>query len=111
MAIIDTRGRLHGKIGPVVYRTVGNTNIAQIKAAKVRQTYATKESAIEFGLASNTAKVIRKALYPLTYTADGGMINRLNTAVLKCIKTAEGKEKGERDLHDADLRPLEGFPV
>lgn len=109
MAIIDSRGRLHGKVGPVVYRTVGKTSIVQIKAAKVRQTHATKESAVEFGLASNSARIIRMALFPLTYTADGGMINRLNTAVLKCIKSAEDLQKGERDLHDADLKNLEGF--
>jgi hypothetical protein len=109
MAIIDSRGRLHGRVGPVVYRTVGNTSIAQIKAAKVSQTFATKESAVEFGLASNTARAIRKALFPLTYTVDGRMINRLNTAVLNCIKAAEGMKKGERDLHDGDLRYLEGF--
>ncbi|HTN22029.1 MAG TPA: hypothetical protein VL125_16235 [Pelobium sp.] len=37
------------------------------------------------------------------------MVNRLTGAVLKCIKSSEEKARGERDLHDADLRHLEGF--
>lgn len=109
MAIIDSKGRLHGKLGNVVYRTVGKTAIVQSKAGEVKQTAATKQSAMEFGLASNCSKIIRTAFFPLTYTADGGMINRLNGAVLKCIKNSENQKRGERDLHDGDLKFLEGF--
>ena len=109
MAIIDSKGRLHGKLGPHVYRTIGDRSIVQSRAAKVRQTLSTRESALEFGMASNAARILRWAFLPLTYTADGGMINRMNVAVLKCIKDSREKKRGERDLHDGDLGNLAGF--
>lgn len=109
MAIIDAKGRLHGKVANYVYRTVGNTSILQSKPANIKQSLSTRESAMEFGLASNCARIIRQAFYPHALHADGSMINRLNVAVLKCIKNSYGKARGERDLHDADLKHLEGF--
>jgi hypothetical protein len=64
---------------------------------------------MEFGLASNCARIIRSAFYQYTAMADSGMINRLNVAVMKCLRNSYGKVRGERDLHDADLQHLEGF--
>jgi hypothetical protein len=108
MAIIDSRGRLHGRLGNAVYRTVGNTSIVQIRPSRVRQTLSTKESAMEFGLASNSGKILRDIFSTLACNSDGRMINRLNAALLKCIKDSE-LERGERDLHDGNPGHLQGF--
>ena len=108
MAIIDSRGRLHGRLGNVVYRTVGNTSIVQTKPSKIRQTLSTKESAMEFGLASNCGRILREVFAAFACNSDGRMINRLNAALLKCIKDSV-LERGERDLHDGNPGHLQGF--
>ncbi len=109
MAIIDKKGYIRGRIGNLVYRKVGDTNIIQSRPAKVRQTTATKESALEFGLASSTAKVLRYMFAGLSHYADGGMINRMNQCVLQAIRNGGGATRGQRDLHQGDLSLLEGF--
>jgi hypothetical protein len=108
MAIIDNRGRLHGRVGNTVYRTVGNTSIVQIKPSRVKQTLSTKESAMEFGLASNCGRILREIYATFASNSDGRMINRLNAVLLKCIKDSE-RERGERDLHDGHPGHLQGF--
>lgn len=109
MAIIDKKGFIRGRIGNTVYRKVGDTNIIQSRPARVRQTAATKESALEFGLASSTAKVLRHMFAGLSHYADGGMINRLNNTVLNAIRNGNGATRGQRDLHQGDLSLLTGF--
>ncbi|MFD1628482.1 hypothetical protein [Pseudopedobacter beijingensis] len=109
MAIIDKKGFIRGRIGNMVYRKVGDTNIIQSRPGKVRQTAATKESALEFGLASSTAKVLRQMFAGLSHYADGGMINRLNNTVLNAIRNGDGATRGHRDLHQGDLSALIGF--
>src|SRR5690606_26619675 len=109
MAIIDKKGFIRGRIGNTVYRKVGDTNIIQSRPARVRQTAATKESALEFGLASSTAKVLRHMFAGLSHYADGGMINRLNNTVLNAIRNGNGANPGQRHLHQGDLSQLVGF--
>jgi hypothetical protein len=109
MAIIDKKGRIHGKIGNLVYRTVGDTEIIQTKAARVKQTLSTKESAMEFGLASNSGRILRSVFNTFCCNSDGRMINRLNVILLKCIKDNLIQERGNRDLHDGNLEHLLGF--
>lgn len=109
MAKIDKKGFLHGKVGPIVYRVSRGQQIISRKPARVRQTHATKESALEFGLASSSACAIRYAFSSICFMGDQGMINRLNAAVMRCIKGNKGKMRGERDLHDGDLSQLQGF--
>lgn len=108
MAIIDKRGILHGSVNNIVYRGYLDKQVAQIKPKKFRQTLASKESSLEFGLCSSTARVIRYA-FGYTYSGyDGRMINRMNSAVRNGI-TASQKARGERDMNDADLSFLSGF--
>jgi len=90
MAKVDKKGFLHGKVGPVVYSVKWQQQFVSEKATDVKQTSATKESALEFGLASSSAFVIRDAFSSTCFMSDPGMINRLNVAVLRCIK---GKKK------------------
>ena len=108
MAIIDKRGILHGSVDNIVYRGYLDKQVAQIKPKKFKQTLASKESSLEFGLCSSTARVIRHA-FGYTYSGyDGRMINRMNSAVRNGI-TASQKARGERDMNDADLSFLSGF--
>lgn len=109
MAIIDKDGFIHGAVGTVVYRKVGSRKIVQSKPGKVKQTEATRESGLEFGLASSTARIIRKVMWPAYHTPDKSMPNRLTTRILKCINGSKTKGRGERDIHDGDLSYLTGF--
>lgn len=108
MAIKDSNGKIKGKIDNIVYRELGDTQIMQIAPARVKQTYATKLNALEFGLASTQAKVIRYVFRGIYEEPDGKMAARLNAAVAACIRTSE-KDIGDRDLHEADLSALKGF--
>ncbi|PWG77878.1 hypothetical protein DDR33_25190, partial [Pararcticibacter amylolyticus] len=70
---------------------------------------ASKESACEFGLASTSAKAIRQAFSPVHQNRhDKGVVNRFNSVVYRAIR-ASSKQRGERDIHDAQLDLLEGF--
>ncbi len=108
MATQDRNGKIRGKINNIVYRELGDKQVMQIAPARVRQTYATKLNAMEFGLASAQAKVLRRIFRGVYEEADGKMAARLNAAVAACIRTSD-KDIGERNLHDADLDPLRGF--
>ena len=109
MAIQDSRGRIRGPIGNIIYRVVGTANILQSRPRSVKQTAATKASGLEFGLASSAACVIRQAFSPIYQWYDGGMINRCTQAVLKSIRGSLSKPRGQRDLHDGDAGYLKGF--
>lgn len=108
MAVIDSKGRLHGKIGNVVYRTMGNIKIVQSRPARVRQTLSTKESALEFGLVSNCGRILRSLYSSFSSCSDGRLLNRMNVALLKTLKDTE-KPRGERDLHDGNVEHLKGL--
>ncbi len=108
MANIDSRGRLHGKIGNVVYRTVGNSNIVQSRPARVRQTLSTKESALEFGLVSNCGRIMRELYSGFSCYSDGRLLNRMNAALLKCLRDSE-RPRGERDLQNGNPEHLKGL--
>ncbi|PWG81427.1 hypothetical protein [Pararcticibacter amylolyticus] len=108
MAVIDRNGNWRGKVGNNVYRTVGSTQVVQIKPSNVRQTTATRESALEFGLASSAAMDIRYIISPAFHTTDRGMPNRLTNCIRRCMSLS-GKKRGERDIHDGDVSVFKGF--
>ncbi|SFC15624.1 hypothetical protein SAMN05421747_105110 [Parapedobacter composti] len=108
MAIQGRNGKIKGKINNIVYRSYRDKQVLQILPDRVRQTYATKLAALEFGLASIQAKILRRILCNFVGEYDGKMAVRLNAAVLECLRTSQ-REVGERTLHDADLGGLKGF--
>ena len=108
MATQDRYGKIRGKINNIVYRDVGDKQVMQIAPARVRQTYATKLNALEFGLASAQAKVIRDVLRGVYEEADGKMVARLNAAVAACIRSSD-RDIGDRNLHNVSLDSLKGF--
>lgn len=87
---------------------MGDKQVLQIAPARVKQTYATKLNALEFGLASAQAKVFRNFFSGLYEEADGKMAARLTAAVAACIRASE-RDIGDRNLHDVNLGPLKGF--
>ncbi|WP_207422955.1 hypothetical protein [Desertivirga brevis] len=110
MGKIDKKGVIHGGVDNVSYRTYRGQQIVQMKAGKVKQTIATKESGLEFGLCASTARVIREAFHR-TYKGgyDGPMINRFNSVVQSAVRACSTKARCQRNLHDADLSYLTGF--
>ncbi|WP_256012362.1 hypothetical protein [Desertivirga xinjiangensis] len=108
MARIDKNGIIHGSKANDVYREYQGKQVIQSKPKEFKQTPNSQEGNLEFSLSSTTAMAIRHA-FGYTYAGyDGKMVNRLNSAVYSCI-LASSKERGERDLNDADLSYLEGF--
>lgn len=108
MATQDRHGKISGKINNIVYRDWGDKQVLQMAPAQVKQTYATKLNALEFGLASAQAKAIRDVLRGVYEEADGKMVARLNAAVAACIRSSD-RDIGDRDLHYVSLDSLKGF--
>lgn len=109
MATIDKKGFIHGRIGNVVYRRLGDVTVVQSVPTKVRQTDATKLRAKEFGLASSAAKVLRQVFSGPATHADSRVVNRLGQAVLKAIRNGEPSAEDLGDLHHGNLSFIEGF--
>ncbi|WP_207536367.1 hypothetical protein [Desertivirga arenae] len=109
MAIVDKKGILHGPVDNILYRSYRGMQIAQIKPSKVKQSLASREASLEFGLAATTAASFRAVFFPGYKANDGGMANRLTALTLKSIKTATHKRRGERDIHDGDPDMFSGF--
>mgnify|MGYP003575539859 CR=1 FL=1 len=108
MARIDNKGIIHGTKANDVYRGYQGKQVIQSKPKDYKLTPNSKEGHMEFSLSSSTAMAIRHA-FGYTYAGyDGKMVNRLNSTVYSSIR-ASAKERGERDLNDADLSYLEGF--
>jgi len=108
MATQDRNGKIKGKINNIVYRELGDKQVLQIAPARVKQTDATKLNALEFGLASTQAKVLRSFLRGVYEEADGKMAARLTASVAACIRTSK-RSIGDRNLHDVPLDLLKGF--
>ncbi|RXF71078.1 hypothetical protein [Arcticibacter tournemirensis] len=110
MAVIDSKGGIHGTAGSVVYRSYRGMNIVQGRPRRFKQTQASQEAAGEFGLISQASKVIREAFRPFYHHFhDGGMVNRMTAAVSRSIRGSRSRERGDRDLHDGELSFLEGL--
>lgn len=109
MAIQEKNGMLRGKAGSVIFRKWRGLNVVQGLPRKGKQTLATKAAAIEFGRASATAARLRKSMGKFYQQADLGMANRLTRQVLRAIQQSPGRERLDRDMHDADLSHIQGF--
>ncbi|RXF67442.1 hypothetical protein [Arcticibacter tournemirensis] len=110
MAIIDSKGGIHGTAGSVVYRSYRGMNIVQGRPRRFKQAQASQEAAGEFGLISQASKILREAFRPFYHHFyDGGMVNRMTAAVSRSIRGSRSRERGDRDLHDGELSFLEGL--
>ena len=109
MAIVDKFGGIHGAFSNLIYRSYRNMRILQMKPKKVKQTNNSKQAGKEFGLSSCTGRIIREVFDVIYAGYDGEMVNRLCSQVYQSITASKTKQRGERDLHDAELSYLEGF--
>ena len=109
MATIDSKGRIRGTAGSVVYRTYRDKNILQGKPAKFKQTQESIKTSTEFGLSSSTAAIIRQAFEPAYLHRDGTAVSRSTQLVYRSIRNSFSGSVGMRDLHDADLSHLNGM--
>ncbi|WP_207535920.1 hypothetical protein [Desertivirga arenae] len=109
MAIIDKKGFFRGPVGKLNFRYYRGKQIAQSKSENINQTVPSRESGLEFGLCSGSARVMREAFAPTFYDYDGPMVNRFTSAVRNAFTACRHKVRGERDMHDVDLNYLLGF--
>lgn len=109
MAIQDNDGFWRGKKGDSVFRRLNDKKVVSQAPRPRKQTLSSIGSYSEFGFASNTAKAIRLALGIYYMGLDGGLPNRLNSAVRAALFRSPEAPTGKRDLHHADLSPLVGF--
>lgn len=112
MARIDKNGGLRGSVGNVSYRISNGQNILQSRPGKgnTKVHEVSLENNNEFFLASNRARIIREILSPVIRGYyDGAMINRLNSAVVKTIRSNDALPVGYRDIQDGKLSLLQGF--
>ncbi|GAA4806379.1 hypothetical protein GCM10023231_39500 [Olivibacter ginsenosidimutans] len=108
MAINDKKGHVHGKIGPLVYRSSKGQQIVQSLPRKFKQTTSTKLTGHEFGLASTISATMRRVIGMIIDQADSKMAYRFTGMIRQCLHHSE-KSIGERDLHDVHLSDLRGF--
>lgn len=108
MAINDKKGHVHGKIGPLVYRSNKGQQIVQSLPRKFKQTIATQLTGHEFGLASTISAAMRHVIGMIIDQSDSGMAHRFTSLIRNSLHHAE-KPIGERDLHDANLKDFRGF--
>jgi len=108
MAINDKKGHVHGKIGPLVYRSSKGQQIVQSLPRQFKQTTATQLTSHEFGLASTISAAMRLVIGMIIDQSDSSMAHRFTSLIRNSLHHAE-KPIGERDLHDANLTDFRGF--
>ncbi|MDI1317080.1 hypothetical protein [Flavobacterium sp.] len=110
MARIDNKKNFRGTIGNVVFRTLDGKQIVQSKAARRKQTKATKISGSEFRQCSTWAKQLRLGLGSfLVGLNDSYMYRRFAGAFYKALQTNNQLPKGERNPFNSTMGSLAGF--
>ena len=111
MAIFSGKN-FKGLLGGLAFRQLDGRTIVQTAPGKggVRQTVATKERSIEFGIASATNKAIRICFNSLHERLVGKkMPQRLQNIVSTIIRTNSRWERGKGELTGGDVGLLSGF--
>jgi len=110
MAIIDN-GYLRGQIGNLVNRKVGTKNIVQTKPnGKIRQTAWTQAAASDFGTASASGSLIRRAFNRAHQNLhDSEMHNRLVKRMQRVLRGNGKTMKGHMQVKDGNIKRLVDF--
>jgi len=100
-----------GLVGGLIFKKGKNKKtIVQTKAAKVKQSAATKESANIFGIASAFSRNLRIDLTSITQKFyDGGMVNRLTTQNRAIFEQCYNKDTKKFDFNKDSFNRLAGF--
>jgi hypothetical protein len=97
-----------GKIGNLIFYDFRGKPSVRSMPAKIKQTRATRDSAKLFGKAASIARSVRHGLLPLhSDLSDRTLMNRLNGAMLQCLKTGIPGCKNFAE----DLPFLKGFAM
>jgi len=111
MAILN-KNFLHGTIGPVVFKQLGNKQImtSKVKPGKMKQTGNTKKAANTFGKASKLAAEIRNIFdAEIGIFRDRDMHSRFSAALNVQLAHARDPETGKFELSANTFAPLQGF--
>lgn len=108
MAIQHNNGKITGKVKNVVYKNRKGKQTLQGLPEKVRRTDATKLKALEFGVASRQAAILKALFASLFPYLDGNVNGRLTAAIHRCMQKST-EEFGNRLLQNSDLDPLVTF--
>lgn len=86
-----------GKLGNIIGYRRNGTYFVRSMPETVRQTFATRRAARDFGIASRKGKLIRRAITPhLDILTGGSLVNRLNKALIKGGKDHQAALTGFR---------------
>lgn len=110
MAILEN-GYLRGQIGNLINRKVGNKNVVQTKPSnKIRQTRWTEAAALDFGTASSSGSLIRRAFRSLHMNMhDSGMHNRLVTCMQRVLRGHGKQYQGMLLVNQGNIQRLVDF--
>lgn len=106
------RNFLHGALGPVVFKQVGNVQFltSKVKAGTMKQTKNTKKAANTFGMASRLGAQIRGSFENEIYTfRDTEMHSRLSAGLNTLLSHVRNLPKGSFNFETQSFSPLIGF--
>lgn len=110
MATQQSLVKLSGKLGDMVFYQRGKKDVVRRNGKPYSLSAESKKSSTDFGRASSSAALIRKAFAPLVNTYGyRNMVNRLNARINALFKTIPATLKGEKCLLHANLSQLIGF--
>ncbi len=109
MAIIDKNGNVRGLAGPAVSRRYRDLNVLQSKPSTFKNTVRSTLSALETGIASSAAKILRGLFSPINNQFDTSIHSRLSGAIKSSISRSQTAGLGTRDLYDGNLALIKNF--
>ena len=109
--------RFNGVIGDIVFYSAKGREFARRKPNITKERIAndpafapTRQNNAEFAKASRAGKELRMCLHPLICKGmDGRLVNRLNSALLKVLKSDPEGDRGQRNIMKGDITKLDGF--
>lgn len=109
--------KLEGTVDDLVFYKTSVGHLVRRKPSVNAKTIAndrrylrTRENATEFGRASTAAKLLRQALYePSLRFTNGLLVNRLNSRMLRVVKSDKINKRGMRVVHHKNTALLKGF--
>ncbi|MFT3823087.1 MAG: hypothetical protein QM731_04170 [Chitinophagaceae bacterium] len=117
MAIQSGIIRLEGKLDNIVFYTANGRYLARRKTSLNKERIATdpayqtaRNNNTEFARASRAGKELRSSLLPLIHRRmDGTLVNRLNAALLKVLKSDIDAIPGQRNIRNGNMELLQEF--
>lgn len=103
-----------GKLGNVIGYTLPGSDKHFLRSMPedVERSYATKRSAMDFGVASRGGRLLRRALSgELEIPKDGKLVNRINKALLGIVLEDENNLPGKKSILPRNLPALTGLSL